>query len=405
MKPLPYQVDNATRLYNIFKTRGYAYLQGQPRTGKTPTSLLTCEKIPNKPRVLIICPKQAKAGWSKFLEDKEFSTYLTKTYSLHHYEQIGKIRDNKIQLSLNPTDYDLVLVDESHNFGALGVPSGRIKLLKALCRDLPHIHLSGTAIIESPCSIYSQMAISKFNPFPFRDFYKFHAEYGILSKLRISGRLINQYHKYKKHLLPKIEEFSMYVTQEEIGITAKALDVLHYVSLQDSTKALYTKLKEEHMITLADGRELYADTTMKLRTTLHMIESGIVKLEEDYIELGNLEKINYIKDTFGDKKGVGVMCHFIGERNLLKKHFKHIEIYSSTSHAEGVDLSHLEYFVILSSGYSGAKFVQRRDRIVNIKGSVSNEVHHILVKGSISEDIYNAVSKKRDFNNETFKLC
>ena len=133
-----------------------------------------------------------------------------------------------------------------------------------------------------------------------------------------------------------------------------------------------------------------------------MVESGILKIGDDYIELGNTEKIDYIKKTFGDTKDVGIMCHFIGERNLLKKHFKNARIYSSNAHAEGVDLSDLKHFIILSSDYSGAKFIQRRDRIVNINGSNTNLVNHILVKKAISEQVYNKVSKKEDFNNSTY---
>jgi hypothetical protein len=352
--------------------------------------------------ILILCPKQAKDGWYTFLLDEEFKSILTKTYTVMHYEQMGKVKNKVPKLSVDPKAFDLVIIDESHNFGKLGVPTGRSKLLKALCRDLPHIHLSGTAIIESPCSIYSQMAIGKFSPFSQANFYKFHAEYGIPYYIKAAGRQINMYDKFKDKLLDKIAEFSMYVTQEDIGITNKATDKLHYVTLNATTTKLYKELLKHSYIVLPNGKELLADSTMKLRTSLHMIESGIVKIDDEYIELGNTEKIQYILDTFGDTKGLGIMCHFVGERKMLKRYFTKASIYSSTAHAEGVDLSHLENFVILSSDYRGSKFVQRRDRIVNIKGSNTTIVNHILVKGSISEKIYKAVSKKRDFNNETF---
>ena len=56
----------------------------------------------------------------------------------------------------------------------------------------------------------------------------------------------------------------------------------------------------------------------------------------------------------------------------------------------------------MSSGYSGAKFIQRRDRVVNINGSNTTIVNHILVRGGISEQVYKQVSKKEDFNNSTY---
>jgi stress-induced morphogen len=142
---------------------------------------------------------------------------------------------------------------------------------------------------------------------------------------------------------------------------------------------------------------------MKERVALHMLESGVAKVDDEYLDLGNNEKIDYIKETFGDTTDTGIMCHFVGERLKLEKEFKNAQIYSSSSHAEGVDLSHLKNFVILSSDYSGAKFVQRRERIINILGSATLTVHHILVKGAISEQVYRRVSKKEDFNNSTYE--
>ena len=112
---------------------------------------------------------------------------------------------------------------------------------------------------------------------------------------------------------------------------------------------------------------LVCDSVMKERTSLHMIEGGVAKIDDEYLFLGNTEKIDYIKKEWGDADDIGIMCHFIGERLLIKENFKKARIYSSNAHAEGVDLSHLRVFIIYSSGYSGAKFIQRRDRIINTK--------------------------------------
>jgi len=140
-----------------------------------------------------------------------------------------------------------------------------------------------------------------------------------------------------------------------------------------------------------------------LRTALHQLECGTIKIGDEYIILPQASKAEYIKDKFGDSEDIGIMCHFIAERQKLGKIFKHAQLFSSNAHAEGVDLSHLKHFIIYSSDYSGARFVQRRERIVNINGSNTTTVHHILVKKAISDQVYNLVSKKRDFNNETFE--
>lgn len=401
--PLPSQVKFSAICWEILKVKGYVYLAGKPRSGKTYTSILIAEKSDKISRVLVLTKKAAISGWNKFIVG---NSALKHKYTVVNYEQAHK---------LNKDDYDLVIIDESHNLGTLAKPSLRIKTIRKLCWDMPHIHLSGTAIVESPCGIYHQMCISKYSPFKHKNFYDFHREFGIPYYIKAGGRDINQYDRANELLMPKINEFSVYMTQEDAGISKdlQAIDKEHYVELGKEVKHFYNELQEHQIMKIEGGMfsgdfnytsyDLVCDSVMKLRTSLHMLESGIAKIGDEYIELGNTEKIDYIMKEFGDTEDVGIMCHFIGERNLVSKHFKSASIYSSTSHAEGVDLSHLKHFVIMSSGYSGSKFIQRRDRVVNINGSKSLVVHHILVKGAISEQVYKRVSKKEDFNNSTYE--
>jgi hypothetical protein len=401
MKPFPHQVEKAEQCWEILKSKGYVYLAGKPRSGKTYTSILTAEKSTKVSNVLVLTKKNAIPGWTKFIVG---NTLLKHNYKVINYEQVGSIKDNKLKLKIKPSDYQLVIVDESHNLGTLGKPSNRIKVIKYVCNNMPHIHLSGTAIVESANSIYHQMYISKYTPFKHKNFYDFFREYGKPYSIKANGRDVQRYDKFHSKLLDVIDEFTVYMKQEDAGISkdVQAIDKLHYIELDKSTKDMYNTIQRDQYIEIGEHK-LVCDTVMKLRTSLHMLESGILKIDDNYIEVGNLEKINYIKEVFGDSKDVGIMCHFIGERNLLSSNFKFANIYSSNAHAEGVDLSHLKHFIILSSDYSGSKFIQRRDRIVNVNGSNTNIVNHILVKKAISEQVYIKVSKKEDFNNSTYK--
>jgi len=478
----PNQIKFSAICWELLKVKGYVYLAGKPRSGKTWTAILIAEKSDKINSVLILTTKRAigypelkdsdgkaildKDGMAKLCTNKNSPKYIEEDekgwlmfinnnsalkhkYTVINYEQTGKSWLRKytktgkklknpvieIELKLNPEDYQLVIIDESHNLGKVGAFNGRYKIIKTLCNNMPHIHLSGTAVVESLCGIYHQMSISKFSPFRHRNFYDFHREYGDPYYIEVASRDINQYDKAKPTLMPKIDEFTVYMTQEDAGISKdlQAVDKLHYIELDTDVKKLYNKLQELNIAPILDrmfldglyekdskdyhkNLQLVCDTTMKLRTSLHMLESGVAKLEEfkkntkgklvpiaKYIELGNTEKIDYIKEHFGDTEDMGIMCHFIGERRLLAKHFKRARIYSSTSHAEGVDLSHLSHFIIMSSGYSGSKFIQRRDSIVNITGSNTLLVHHILVKKAISEQVYKKTSKKEDFNNSTYE--
>jgi len=128
------------------------------------------------------------------------------------------------------------------------------------------------------------------------------------------------------------------------------------------------------------------------------------KITKDFVQISKEpEVIKYIKGHFDLSKPTVIMSHFVQQQELLKKFFPSIEIASSNSKAEGVDYSWAENFIILSSDYSGSKFIQRRDRIVNINGSNTLTVNHILVKNAISEQVYKKVSKKEDFNNSTYE--
>ena len=394
MTPLPHQIIKSNEALNILNNLGFVYIQGKPRSGKTLTAILTVEKLDEVKNVLVLTKKNAFDGWHKFI-DKD----VTKNYTITNYEQINK---------LNKDDYDFVIVDESHNLGAFPKPSERTKAIKNLAYDKKCIFLSGTAIVESQSQIYHQLYITKHSIFnEFKNFYSFHKEYGLPYEKFIAGRSLRFYDKCKPELLEHINKFTVYMTQEDAGITETALDEVHYIDLDERTKKIYNTLQHKKVVKIYDVDlnvvDVVCDSTMKLRTTLHSLEAGTIKSDKGYIEIGNYEKIKYIKENFGDSEDISIMSHFIRERELLKKHFKKAKIYSSKANAEGVDLSYSKHFIILSCDYSGSKFIQLRERIINVNGSNTNKVILLLVKNAISDQVYKAVSQKKDFNNSLYK--
>jgi len=396
---LPHQITKAEEALVVLRKHLVVYINGKPRSGKTATAIKVAEDS-KLDRWLVLTKKAAISGWLKFTTDEGLQ--LAKSYHVINYEQVGRMVKGKAIMKVNPSDYDGIILDEAHNYGAFPKPSGRVKLTRFVSHNKPLICLSGTPVIESANSIYHQLWITKYSPFGrFKSFYDFFRVYGRPYYIKAAGRDINQYDKFKPELLEELKKFTIYMSQEDAGIVGEAVDILHYVDLAVEQRSLYNELQEHQLISV-QGYTLVCDTVMKLRTSLHMLESGVMKIDDEYIDLGYNAKIDYILSEFGDSEDIGIMCHFIGERNKLESVFKRAKIYSSNAHAEGVDLSHLRHFIILSSDYSGAKFVQRRERIMNINGSNTTKVHHILVKGAISEQVYKATSKKMDFNNAVF---
>ena len=272
MKPYPHQEVFASKMWDILKVKGYAYLAGKPRSGKTYTSILCAEKSTKISSVLVLTKKAAIPGWMKFIDG---NSTLNHKYTVVNYEQAHK---------LNATDYQLVIIDESHNLGGTGKPSKRYQTIRKLCWNMPRIHLSGTAIVESQCSIYYQMTLSKYSPFSHKNFYRFHDQYGEKYYIKAAGRDIPQYDRAKDILLPLINTFTVYMTQEDAGIdkSVQAVDKVHYVELDEATKELYNSLQKDLIIELEDDfgntATIVCDTVMRLRVVLHQIESGIFKI-------------------------------------------------------------------------------------------------------------------------------
>ena len=223
MKPLQHQITAAQELWDVIRKYKFAYLAAKPRFGKSLCVLLTIEKSKRIKNVLILCPKNAIPGWLKFINDVELNLdgHITKNYIVMNYEALGRFKDRthtlqgkklkkpvpELHLKVNPDDYDLVVADESHRLGKLGKPSKRYDIVKAVVGDKPTINLSGTAIVESPCAIYYQMSISTATPFPQKDFYRFHDEYGIKAMKKIGrSREVNDYSIPNQKLMPYINQ-------------------------------------------------------------------------------------------------------------------------------------------------------------------------------------------------------
>lgn len=419
MQPKPHQLSKSQELFNLLKIYKFAYLNGEVRSGKTLTALLALSRSKSIKRILIITKKAAISGITKFLHDKELQAYWAhQTHHTLNYEAIGKIKPRtesksgktlakpikELKLNINPDDYDFIIIDEAHRLGKVGKPSQTYKVIKSIIQDKPFLCMSGTPVVESPNHIYYQMSVSSKTPFPQKNFYDFFRDWGIPTYLKLHGRMITQYKLAKPELQTYIQQFTVTMTQTdaEIDQSSKAVDQLHHIRPSAGFIQAYNELYRTKLLQVQD-KTLVADSTMKLRTSLHQMESGIVLIDNTPCNLGFREKVEYIKQTWPDSPKTGIMAYYRAEYELLTKEFPNSEIYSSISNAEGVDLSHLDNFIIFSFGFSGAKFVQLRDRCTNINSSKQNIVHILLMKDSISQQVYECVNQKKNFNDESFK--
>ena len=391
LKPYDYQIELSKQGLEILKNNGLVYLAMEERTGKTLTSILICENTKCK-KILIVTKLNAIQGWTKTL----YKYPHEKNYVVTNYHQVKKIKDK----------FDIIILDESHNYiSKYPKTSGIWKDLKRITLNTPIIYISATPHAQGYQQLFNQFSLSSYSPWKkYKTFYAWFRKYGIPSYIYLYGRQIMQYTRTLSNLILKdVEHLFITKTRIELNFKVEPKDKLHYVELCPDTKKLYNKILKDKILFLDEG-ELVCDTSMKLRTSLHMVEGGVCKIEDRYIHLPNTEKIDFIKNRFGDNPANVIMFHYIGEGQKLKKHFKNTVLLSSTKYAEGINLYKYNNLIIYSQDFSTARHIQRRARQTNTKRLDPITVHFLLVKNSISEQVYNTVAiNKKNFTDTLFK--
>lgn len=402
--PWPSQLEAAKACYAILKKYGIVYLAGEERTGKLIAAVVTAEMCAsNIEKVLVLTTKKALEGWKKDLAN--YSTI--KQFTATNYHQAHKLKP----------EYDLIILDECHNY-LPGYPkrSDMWHDVHKLTRGRPIIFSSATPHAQGRQQLYNQLALSTWSPWAdYTNFYSWHKEYGIETVVWIRGIAKKQYHVVEEERIKEEVEHLFYtVTRSELGFEKEPVDKLHYIELSEMTKLAYNTLVQHKVLELRDFGVIMGDTPIKLRTLLHQMEGGGTKIlrrdevkEKMYTEpkvLRNTEKIDYIKATWGDTENLVIMFQYKSEGMKLMQHFKHARILQGTTNAEGLDLSMCEHLVIYSQDFSTAKHTQRRARQANKFRKTDIVVHYLLVKGGVSEQVYQAVSvNKVNFVDSVFE--
>lgn len=390
LTPYDYQTLLAEDAAFILRETMMVYLAMEERTGKTLTSILVAEQL-SIDSVLVITKKKALDGWHETLE--KFET--KHNYIVVNYHQAHKIKDK----------FDLVILDESHNYISSYPKPGTIyKQVKQLVYGKPIIYISATPYAQGPQQLFHQFSLSAWSPWKkFINFYKWFNTYGKPYTKEISGINIPQYDRcHVDKILDDVKHLFITKTRLELGFEQEPEDVVHYIELSDKTKEVYNELMQHDLVKLDCGM-LVADTVSKLRTSLHQLEGGTIKIEDQYNVLDNREKADFILDKFGDSSSLVIMYNYKAEKTKLEAIFKRAKLLQATSFAEGVDLHEYDDLVIYSQDFSTARHTQRRARQANKLRKLPIRVHYLLVRKAISDQCYKTVSiNKRNFVDSVF---
>lgn len=397
-----YQVNIANQAFKILTDKKIVYISAQVRTGKSLMALETA-KLYGAKRVLFLTKKKAISSIVDDYNDFGYTFYL----EVVNDESMHKIEGN----------FDLIIHDEHHRFGAFPKPGAGTKLFKKMFGAKPMIFLSGTMTPESYSQIYHQFWVSGYSPFKqYVNFYKWANDYVNVKLKNLGYAKVNDYSDAKYNLIyPIIKPYIITFTQEQSGFTTQVIEHIIPVDMQPVTYNVISRLKRDLVVTSSDGRVILADTSVKLQQKIHQLGSGTIKFEDGSSKIIDYSKANVIKEKFSDYK-IGIFYKYKEELTMLKEVFgdkltTELDEFNQTdkwiayqylSGREGINLSKADYLVMFSIDFSATTYFQARARMAT-KDREKNEIFWLLSKNTLDSKIYKAVMNKRSYTNDLFK--
>jgi len=398
-----YQIDIAEKATYTLLNHNIVYLAMEVRTGKTSTSLEIANRFGAK-KVLFLTKKKAIGS---ILDDyKEFG----------HTYHIDVINDESMH-KITSNDYDVVIHDEHHRFGAFPKPGLYTKMFKKMFGHLPMIFLSGTPCPESYSQMYHQFWVSDHSPFrEYKNFYRWADDYVTKFDRVINGFKVTEYSNgIELKIMSNVAHLMISFTQQQSGFETSIEEEVLYVEMSDKTKMIVKKLERDLVV---EGKEevILADTPVKLMQKVHQLCSGTVKFESGNSMVIDTTKVEFIMSQFATSR-IGIFYKFKAELKALKQVYgnqltESLEEFDAgkcqvialqiVSGREGISLKNADYVVFYNIDFSATSYWQARDRMTTMDRKF-NKVYWIFSVGGIEDKIYKAVKSKRNYTLNIFK--
>ncbi len=401
MKLRDYQIRLSKEAAEILQRKKIVYLAMEVRTGKTITALQTAELFAAK-QVLFLTKKKAIPSIQADYDNFGFTYHLT----IANDESLHKISCN----------FDLVIHDEHHRFGAFPKPNETAKLFKKMYGNLPMIFLSGTPTAESYSQWYHQFWVSNYSPFDQSNFYKWANDYVNVKVKHLGHGKVNDYtDARKKDFWHLIRYYILTFTQVEAGFETQVNENVLYCDMDAITYKIIDKLKADLVVQNKEGQLILADTSVKLQQKLHQLYSGTCKFEDGTSKVIDFSKAMFIDNHFKGQK-IAIFYKFVEEFNALKNIFGNrltndLEEFNTTdknialqivSGREGISLAQAKYLVYYNIDFSAVSYWQSRSRLSTLSRPL-NDIYWIFSRNGIEKKIYRAVINKKNYTTDVFK--
>lgn len=437
----PHQVEAA----NIACSLKECALLMEQGTGKTLTAIATMAyryKQGDIDSVLIVAPISVIPSWKKelqrFINFKCHFVDLTKKKEEERWDllqELNQLEGLKVALinyestwrfytGLYAWSPDMIICDESQKIKRYN--SKQSKALHLLGDIAPYkLILTGTPVTQSPLDLWSQYRFLQPGIFG-KKFFPFKFHYAVMGGWM--GKQIIAYQNLEE-LAQKAHSIAYRVTKEECLKLPPMLDQDLYLELGSSAKPRYRELKKEFATMLESGDTVTVPLVLTQLLRLQQITGGFVKTDAGTVEQVDTAKLDELKDILTDlpqEKKVVVFARFIPEIKaiveLAKKQGKNplyltgkvvdrgavVDKFQTDPSVKclvvqiqtgglGITLTAADTVVFYSTTFSYADYEQARARVHRI-GQKSTSVNyiHLLVKGTVDEDILEALRQKRD---------
>lgn len=318
---------------------------------------------------------------------------------------------------LTDDDYDVVIIDEAHEYGAFPKSGKYQKLIRSRFDRLPMIFLSGTPHPESFCQLYHQFEMSSRSPWRgYKNFYNWHKVYGV-PKIKYLGALkVPDYSDCRKdEVLTEVNHLMLSFTQQEAGFTTSVNIKKLYHTMGDKVTKLISQLRDDHIIRGSEGRIIIADSGAKMMSKVHQLSSGTCKCDDGSVVIFDYSKAEFIRDHFIGHK-LAIFYYFQAELEILKAVFGDTlttdleEFNSSSKHfavqqargAKGISLKAADKLVFYNFGFSNEKYIQAIDRLTTMD-RLSNDVYFIINPNGIDNFVFASLEAKQDYILSAFK--
>jgi hypothetical protein len=317
-----FQRDGAVGVINKLEKYNGCILADSVGLGKTFTALAVMKYYSNRNKnILVLAPKRLSDNWAQYKNNVKTNLFYNDhiRFDLLYHTDLGRKsgKSGDIDLSqFNWGNYDLIVIDESHNFRNVGQYRDRETrydfLLKHVIEDgvkTKVLMLSATPVNNRFTDLKNQLALAYGeNPTEFDD--KLDTAKGVDLVLRNAQRVFNEWSKlpkaqrHSKDLMDRLDiDFSILL--DNVTIARSRKHITKYYDMSEIGSFPKRKTPISYYIDVADRSETIGynelfDNLMQLTQAVYapmdyILPSRLKKYEEKYdVKVGNatLKQVN-----------------------------------------------------------------------------------------------------------------